>query len=119
MMMAKMKMIDIVTISFKLYKDSGAAEPLGEPGVLWGKQQAGHTGGEAGQAEGAPEPVLNGFKELVSEQEYLCVLTQHQRIKEQRFPGFWFDNPMRDKSLLSEIKHQRGQVRSKAETVSV
>ena len=49
----------------------------------------------------------------MSDQEYLCVLTQHPRIKEQRFPGFWFDNPMRDKSLLSEIKHQRGQVRSK------
>ena len=63
MMMAKMKMKDIVTISFKRYKDSGAAEPLGEPGVLWGKQQAGHKGGKAGHAEGVPEPVLNGFKE--------------------------------------------------------
>ena len=37
MMRAKMKMKVIVAISSKLHKDSGAAEPLGEPSVLWGK----------------------------------------------------------------------------------
>ena len=63
-------------------KDSGAAEPLGESGLLCGQQQAGHQRGEADHPERAPN--TNPITWMVSRNE--CPSIKENK-RANNFPG--------------------------------